>query len=55
MTSRLPAGALRVRLPDLASRLRAARPIELGAPDDALLRLVLVKLFADRQLTVDAA
>ena len=54
MTSRLPASALRVRLPDLASRLRAARPIELGAPDDALLRLVLVKLFADRQLTVDA-
>ena len=54
MTSRLPAGALGIRLPDLASRLRAARPIELGAPDDALLRLVLVKLFADRQLTVDA-
>ncbi len=54
MTSRLPLAALGVRLPDLASRLRAARPIELGAPDDALLRLVLVKLFADRQLTVDA-
>ncbi len=55
MTSRLPVGGLRVRLPDLASRLRAARPVELGAPDDALLRLVLVKLFADRQLTVDAS
>ncbi len=53
MTSRAPAVALRIRLPDLASRLRAARPVELGAPDDALLRLVLVKLFADRQLTVD--
>ncbi len=53
MTSRQPAGRLAVRLPDLASRLRAARPIELGAPDDALLRLVLVKLFADRQITVD--
>ncbi len=53
MTSRLPVAALHVRLPDLASRLRAARPIALGAPDDALLRLVLVKLFADRQLTVD--
>ncbi len=53
LTSRLPAGALPMRLPDLASRLRAARPIALGAPDDALLRLVLVKLFADRQLTVD--
>ena len=55
MTSRQPTGALRVRLPDLASRLRAARPIDLGAPDDALLRLVLVKLFADRQLTIDPA
>lgn len=54
MTSRQPAGGLPVALPDLASRLRAARPIALGAPDDALLRLVLVKLFADRQLTVDA-
>jgi chromosomal replication initiation ATPase DnaA len=54
MTSRSPAGALPVHLPDLASRLRAARPIELGAPDDTLLRLVLVKLFADRQLTVDS-
>ena len=52
-TSRQPAGGLPVRLPDLASRLRAARPVDLGAPDDALLRLVLVKLFADRQLTVD--
>ena len=54
MTSRRPAGALSIRLPDLASRLRAVRPVELGAPDDALLRLVLVKLFADRQLAVDA-
>jgi chromosomal replication initiation ATPase DnaA len=53
LTSRVPAPALRIRLPDLASRLRAAWPVELGAPDDALLRLVLVKLFADRQLAVD--
>ncbi len=53
MTSRQPIGGLNVRLPDLASRLRAARPVTLGPPDDALLRLVLVKLFADRQLTVD--
>ena len=55
MTSRQPVGGLPVRLPDLASRLRAARPVELGAPDDALLRLVLVKLFADRQITVEAS
>jgi chromosomal replication initiation ATPase DnaA len=44
-----------VTLADLASRLRAARPVELGEPDDDLLRRVLVKLFADRQLAVDSA
>ena len=42
-----------VALPDLASRLRAIPAVALSAPDDALLRAVLVKLFADRQLGVD--
>jgi chromosomal replication initiation ATPase DnaA len=42
-----------VALPDLASRLRAMPAIPLSMPDDALLRAVLVKLFADRQLAVD--
>jgi chromosomal replication initiation ATPase DnaA len=42
-----------LQLPDLASRLRAAPVVELGPPDDALLRAVLVKLFADRQVVVD--
>lgn len=41
-------------LPDLLSRLRAAQPAFLGPPDDELLTKVMVKLFADRQLTVDA-
>lgn len=41
-------------LPDLVSRLRAAQPAVLGPPDDDLLRQVLVKLFADRQMEVDA-
>ena len=40
-------------LPDLASRLRAATPVELGLPDDRLLEALLAKLFADRQTTVD--
>ena len=44
-----------VALPDLASRLRAVPTVALSAPDDALLRAVLVKLFADRQLAVDGA
>jgi chromosomal replication initiation ATPase DnaA len=43
-----------IRTPDLLSRLRLAPSVALGAPDDALLRAVLVKLFGDRQLLVDA-
>jgi chromosomal replication initiation ATPase DnaA len=42
-----------VALPDLESRLRAVPAIAVSTPDDALLRAVLVKLFADRQLAVD--
>ncbi len=41
-----------IKLPDLASRLRATEVATLDAPDDALLSAVLVKLFADRQLVV---
>jgi len=44
-----------ISLPDLLSRLRAAPVAQLGPPDDALLRGVLVKLFADRQIGVDEA
>jgi chromosomal replication initiation ATPase DnaA len=54
LTSRLAPAGLRVALPDLVSRLRAIEPIALAAPDDELLRRVLTKLFADRQLTVEA-
>jgi len=39
---------------DLLSRLRLAPVVELGAPDDELLKAVLKKLFRDRQLVVDA-
>lgn len=38
---------------DLASRLKALPVVAIMPPDDALLRAVLVKLFADRQLSVD--
>jgi len=40
-------------LPDLVSRLRAAQPAFLGPPDDELLKRVMVKLFADRQIEVE--
>jgi chromosomal replication initiation ATPase DnaA len=55
ITTRLPVGAWTVRLPDLASRLRAAPAAAIGPPDDALLGAVLLKLFADRQLVVSEA
>jgi chromosomal replication initiation ATPase DnaA len=53
LTSRLAPGALSVRLPDLRSRLRALPVIAIAPPDAALLRAVLVKHFADRQLLVE--
>ena len=53
LTSRAWPSALPLRLPDLASRLRAMQPVELAEPDDELLRRVLTKLFADRQIEVD--
>ncbi|MDR3498119.1 MAG: DnaA/Hda family protein [Parvibaculum sp.] len=52
ITSREPPARLPTRLPDLSSRLKALPHGELGAPDDALLAGVLVKLFDDRQLRV---
>jgi len=55
VTAQAPPSGWRLQLADLASRLRALPVVELGAPDDALLRAVLVKLFADRQLAVDEA
>lgn len=45
----------RMGIPDLASRLRALPVVTVTAPDDALLRSVVVKLAADRQLAVDEA
>ncbi|MCA3556383.1 hypothetical protein [Aestuariivirga sp.] len=42
-----------VKLPDLASRVRALAVARLDPPDDALLRGVLVKHFADRQIGVE--
>lgn len=55
VTARTPVTDWGVHLPDLRSRLRLATPGNLETPDDALLRQVLVKLFADRQLQVDKA
>lgn len=55
LTADQPPGSITLRIADLASRLRAVPAVALSAPNDALLRAVLVKLFADRQLGVDEA
>lgn len=53
MTGRqIPAG-LEVAIRDLGSRLRAVPSVLLQSPGDTLLRLVMVKLAADRQLALD--
>jgi chromosomal replication initiation ATPase DnaA len=52
-TSRQTPNHMSFKIPDLASRLNSLPFVKIEAPDDNLLRGVLVKLFADRQLTVD--
>jgi chromosomal replication initiation ATPase DnaA len=47
--------ALNLKTPDLLSRLRLAPSCLIDAPDEALLKAVLVKLFLDRQLIVDTS
>jgi chromosomal replication initiation ATPase DnaA len=54
LTARTPPRDWGIALPDLFSRLQAASIATLEAPDDALLSAVLVKLFADRQVSVAA-
>jgi chromosomal replication initiation ATPase DnaA len=53
LTSRTPPGEIAARLPDLRSRLRALPVVAIEPPDEALLKAVLVKHFADRQLAVE--
>lgn len=52
LTAATPPRDWGLALPDLLSRMQAAALARLDAPDDALLSAVLVKLFADRQVTV---
>lgn len=54
MTTRMWPSAWAVTLPDLRSRLKSATVVEIGEPDDEMLAQVIVKLFADRQIAVDA-
>jgi chromosomal replication initiation ATPase DnaA len=55
MAGRAPPSRWGTRLPDLASRLRAVSTVEIEAPDDTLLRALLVRLVSDRQVAVPEA
>jgi chromosomal replication initiation ATPase DnaA len=52
LTASLPASRWPTSLADLRSRLLAAPSVEVLPPDDSLIGAVLLKLFADRQLSV---
>ena len=53
ITARDPPSAFDVELRDLRSRLRAVPAVTLLPPDDRLLRALIVKFGADRQMTID--
>ena len=52
LTSHEPPARWPVVLPDLKSRLATVPAVRISAPDDAMMEAVLVKLFADRQISV---
>ncbi len=52
-TGRIAPSVWPVSIPDVVSRLRALPAVMLQAPDDAMLRGVIVKLATDRQLAFD--
>lgn len=53
ITARTAPTIFPVTIYDLASRLRAISVVTLYAPDDALLRSLIIKLAADRQIAMD--
>ena len=55
ITARAHPAGFKIAIRDLASRLRALPSVALAPPDDELLRLVMVKLAADRQIALDGA
>jgi DnaA regulatory inactivator Hda len=55
LSSRTPPARWPVRLPDLSSRLKAITAVEIQPPSDALLRALLTRMAADRQLRMGEA
>ncbi len=54
ITGTKPFALVHFAIPDLASRLKSCPQVALGLPDEDLLRVLLVKLFSDRQMRIDA-
>ncbi len=52
LAARPPPARWEVRLPDLASRLRAITAVAIGAAEEELLRLLLRRLLMERQIAV---
>jgi chromosomal replication initiation ATPase DnaA len=55
LTARTEPRSWRIGLSDLVSRLSRIPVVKLERPDDLLLQAVMMKLFADRQVTVEAS
>ena len=55
LTGRAPPSDWPAELPDLKSRLASLTPATIDDPEDTLLSVLLVKLFADRQLRIRPA
>lgn len=55
LSSIAPPGRLPVRLPDLASRLRATTAVQIGPAPDEFLAMLLARLLAERQLRLPGA
>ena len=53
LTARTTPSRWPIVIPDVASRLRAMPVVTLEAPDDTMLRALIVKLATDRQLALD--
>ena len=54
LTARKLPARWELSLPDLQSRIQGSAMVTIQPPDDELLAAVLIKLFADRQLAVEA-
>ena len=53
MTSRKPISEIDLNLEDLKSRLNSILEAKIKEPDDELMRLILVKIFNDKQLKIN--